>query len=90
MTMRACLCLIAAILAGCAAVPVTQHPQIDIATPVAWSCRAHVACGDSAFRTIAVETPFPSPEGIHWDRLSDQDLEDMSILKDLKTLGARN
>jgi len=40
--------------------------------------------------TIAVETPFPSPEGIHWDRLSDQDLEDMSILKDLKTLGARN
>ncbi|MBT4099887.1 MAG: TolC family protein, partial [Gemmatimonadetes bacterium] len=39
MTMRACLCLIAAILAGCAAVPVTQHPQIDIATPVAWTAQ---------------------------------------------------
>jgi len=37
--MRACLCLIAAILAGCAAVPVTQHPQIDIATPVAWTAQ---------------------------------------------------
>jgi 5-formyltetrahydrofolate cyclo-ligase len=39
--------------------------------------------------TIRVETPFPPPEGIHWDRLSDQDLEDMPILKDLKTLSAR-
>jgi 5-formyltetrahydrofolate cyclo-ligase len=40
--------------------------------------------------TIRVATPFPPPEGIHWDRLSDQDLEDMPILKDLKALSARN
>ena len=39
--------------------------------------------------TIEVETPFPPPEGIHWDRLSDKDLDDMPILKDLKALSAR-
>jgi 5-formyltetrahydrofolate cyclo-ligase len=39
--------------------------------------------------TIEVAVPFPPPDGIHWDRLSDQDLEDMPILKDLKALSAR-
>ena len=39
--------------------------------------------------TIEVETPLPPPEGIHWDRLSNKDLDDMPILKDLKALSAR-
>ena len=39
--------------------------------------------------TIEVSQPFPPPDGIHWDRLSEQDLEDMPILKDLKALGNR-
>jgi 5-formyltetrahydrofolate cyclo-ligase len=39
--------------------------------------------------TIEVETPLPPPEGILWDRLSDKDLDDMPILKDLKALSAR-
>ncbi|MGB0577289.1 MAG: 5-formyltetrahydrofolate cyclo-ligase [Alphaproteobacteria bacterium] len=39
--------------------------------------------------TIEVAAPFPPPDGIHWGRLSDQDLEDMPILKDLKALSAR-
>jgi multidrug efflux system outer membrane protein len=39
MTVRPCFCLIVAILAGCAGVPVTQHPPIDMATPVAWTAQ---------------------------------------------------
>ncbi len=36
--------------------------------------------------TIQVAQPFPPPDGTHWDRLSDQDLEDMPVLKELKAL----
>jgi 5-formyltetrahydrofolate cyclo-ligase len=35
---------------------------------------------------IQVEAPFPPPDGIHWDRLSEQDLADMPVLRDLRAL----
>ena len=35
---------------------------------------------------IRVTEPFPPPNGILWDRLSDQDLEDMPVLRDLRAL----
>jgi 5-formyltetrahydrofolate cyclo-ligase len=38
--------------------------------------------------TIMVDDPFPAPDGIHWDRLSEKDLEDMPLLKDLRALRA--
>ncbi len=37
-------------------------------------------------QTIRVKTPPPAPLGIEWDRLSDQDLREMPILTELKTL----
>jgi len=40
-------------------------------------------------QTIKVVPPFPPPNGIHWDRLTDQDLEDMPVLRDLMVLGAK-
>ena len=40
-------------------------------------------------KTIKVVSPFPPPNGIHWDRLTDQDLEYMPVLKDLMDLGAQ-
>jgi len=36
--------------------------------------------------TIEVDEPFPAPDGILWDRLSEEDLDEMPILKDLKNL----
>ena len=36
--------------------------------------------------TILVENPFPPPDGIHWDRLTDEDLDAMPVLKDLRAL----
>ncbi len=39
--------------------------------------------------TIEVVTPFPPPDGINWDCLNDQDLEDMPVLRDLILLGAK-
>ena len=36
--------------------------------------------------TIRVADPFPPPDGIDWDRLSEQDLDDMPVLRDLQGL----
>lgn len=38
--------------------------------------------------TITVADPFPAPAGIDWDRLSEKDLDEMPVLKDLRTLEA--
>ena len=35
---------------------------------------------------IRVADPFPPPDGIHWDRLSEQDLDAMPVLRDLQAL----
>jgi 5-formyltetrahydrofolate cyclo-ligase len=35
---------------------------------------------------IKVADPFPPPDGIHWDRLSDQDLDAMPVLRDLQRM----
>ena len=35
---------------------------------------------------IKVADPFPPPDGIHWHRLSDQDLDAMPVLRDLQAL----
>jgi len=35
---------------------------------------------------IKVADPFPPPDGIHWDRLSEQDIDDMPVLRDLRAL----
>jgi 5-formyltetrahydrofolate cyclo-ligase len=35
---------------------------------------------------IQVSNPFPPPDGIHWDRLSEQELDDMPVLRDLQAL----
>jgi 5-formyltetrahydrofolate cyclo-ligase len=37
-------------------------------------------------RTIHVVEPLPAPDGIDWDRLSEEDLERMSLLKELKAM----
>ncbi len=39
---------------------------------------------------IKVAQPFSAPAGIHWDRLSDQDLDHMPVLRDLQALQAQN
>jgi 5-formyltetrahydrofolate cyclo-ligase len=36
--------------------------------------------------TITIDSPPPAPEGIDWKRLSEQDLEAMPILRELRTL----
>ncbi|MBT5459128.1 MAG: 5-formyltetrahydrofolate cyclo-ligase [Rhodospirillaceae bacterium] len=38
---------------------------------------------------VTVANPFPAPEGIAWDRLTDQDLDDMPVLRDLQALQKR-
>lgn len=38
---------------------------------------------------VTVEKPFPAPDGIAWDRLSEQDLDDMPVLRDLQALQKR-
>ena len=40
-------------------------------------------------RTIRVKNPPPPPDRIEWDRLSDQDLEDMPVLRELKDMKGR-
>ena len=35
---------------------------------------------------IKIPNPYPAPDGIDWSRLSERDLEDMPVLKELKTL----
>ena len=37
-------------------------------------------------RTIRIENPPPPPSSIEWDRLSDQDLEDMPVLRELQAM----
>ena len=37
-------------------------------------------------RTIRVKNPPPAPAAIEWNRLTDQDLEDMPVLKELRTM----
>lgn len=37
-------------------------------------------------RTIRIAHPPPAPAGIEWDRLSEQDLDDMPILRELRDL----
>ena len=39
---------------------------------------------------IEIANPFPAPDGIDWSRLSTQDLVDMPVLKDLRTLQNQN
>ncbi len=41
-------------------------------------------------KVIQVANPFPPPDGIQRDRLSEQDLDDMPVLRDLQTLKAQN
>ncbi len=36
--------------------------------------------------TIVVENPYPPPDGIDWSRLTEKDLDEMPVLKDLKVL----
>jgi 5-formyltetrahydrofolate cyclo-ligase len=36
--------------------------------------------------TIEIAAPFPAPDGIDWSRLSDADLDEMPVLKDLRRL----
>ena len=38
--------------------------------------------------TIRVADPFPAPAGIDWSRLSEKDLDDMPVLRDLRALKA--
>lgn len=38
---------------------------------------------------IMVKHPPPAPVGIDWERLTEQDLDEMPVLKDLKKLGSR-
>lgn len=40
--------------------------------------------------TITVTHPLSAPEGITWNRLTEEDLEDMPVLKDLKKLSGEN
>ncbi len=40
-------------------------------------------------RTIRVQAPPPPPTGIEWNRLTDQDLQDMPVLMELKALKSR-
>ena len=37
-------------------------------------------------RTIRIENPPPPPSSIEWGRLSDQDLEDMPVLQELRAM----
>lgn len=37
-------------------------------------------------RTIRIETPPPAPAGIEWDRLTERDLDEMPVLRDLQAL----
>ena len=37
-------------------------------------------------KLINVDNPFPAPEGIAWDRLSEQDIVNMPVLRDLQVL----
>jgi 5-formyltetrahydrofolate cyclo-ligase len=37
-------------------------------------------------QTIRVKNPPPPPDAIEWDRLSDQDLEDMPVLRELREM----
>ena len=37
-------------------------------------------------KLINVDNPFPAPEGIAWDRLSEQDIANMPVLRDLQLL----
>lgn len=40
--------------------------------------------------TIQVKTPPPAPDGIAWDRLTEQDFEEMPVLADLRKLRSSN
>ena len=37
-------------------------------------------------QTIRIKNPPPPPDAIEWDRLSDQDLEDMPVLRELREM----
>jgi 5-formyltetrahydrofolate cyclo-ligase len=37
-------------------------------------------------QTIRISNPPPPPEAIEWDRLTDQDLEDMPVLRELRAM----
>ena len=39
---------------------------------------------------IRVAAPYPPPDGISWDRLTEQDLDDMPVLRDLQLLKTKN
>lgn len=39
--------------------------------------------------TIVVARPMPAPEGISWNRLSERDIDEMPVLKDLRALAQR-
>lgn len=39
-------------------------------------------------RTVRVSAPLPAPSGIDWSRLDEEDLERMSLLRDLKAMKA--
>ena len=63
-----------------AASVVEDFPRDDIDLPL-----SVIATPDD---TIMVPVPPPAPAGIHWDRLSERDLEEMPVLKDLRALRA--
>ena len=57
---------------------VDDFPRDDIDLPLTM-----VVTPDEVIR---VSDPFPPPDGIHWDRLSEQELDDMPVLRDLQAL----
>lgn len=59
---------------------VDDFPRDDIDLPL-----SVIATPDEV---ITVAAPFPPPDGIAWDRLTEQDLDDMPVLRDLQALQA--
>lgn len=49
-----------------------------------------LACIATPDGIVMVETPPPAPERIEWERLSEDDLEDMPVLKDLRATLSRH
>jgi 5-formyltetrahydrofolate cyclo-ligase len=60
---------------------VEDFPRDEIDLPLSVICTPD--------ETITVAAPFPAPDGIDWSRLTDKDLDDMPVLKDLQRIKAQ-
>ncbi|NIX57258.1 MAG: 5-formyltetrahydrofolate cyclo-ligase, partial [candidate division Zixibacteria bacterium] len=58
---------------------VEEFPRDPIDLPLSWIV--------TSSETIEVKNPLPPPKGIDWNRLSDEDLQKMPVLKQLKEMG---